>query len=469
LEGEIQERDIIYTVDTGASSSILSFNFFQQIPLGERPVLHPCKTNISNADGKLMKCYGKAMFRISLGPVSFERSLLVGEIEDEALLGMDILAAHGPANILLGESKLVLRETPIPLIIVNGPCFRRVRAARSYELPPYCEKIVQVQVDKFPWQKNCRTFILQGKQGEGQAWTMASTLVEPDSNSEAMTRLINPHDHGIIVHEGTVLGYAEEVNEVMFQLTDGPEEVARHVQSSTLETQGVSTLPSHLQPIFQHLHCSLTSEQFERAQSLLVQFQDVFSRHDTDLGRTFLVEHTINTGTAQPIKQPPRRVPLAFQGEDRMAIEKLYQQGSIRPSRSPWASPIVFVRKKDNSVRPCIDYRRLNDVTVKDAFPLPRTQDCIDSVAGAAWFSTMDITSAYNQIPVREEDIPKTAFVSKYGLWEYTTMPFGLCNAPATFQRLMEVVLSGLQWETCLIYLDDVLVFGRTFQEHLID
>ena len=126
----------------------------------------------------------------------------------------------------------------------------------------------------------------------------------------------------------------------------------------------------------------------------------------------------------------------------------------------------MLVRKKDGTARPCVDYRRLNAVTQKDAFPLPRTEDCLDAVAGAIWFSTMDVTSAYNQIPIREEDVPKTAFVTKFGLYEFTTMPFGLCNAPATFQRIMELALRGLQWSCCLIYLDDVIIFGKSFAEH---
>ena len=148
-------------------------------------------------------------------------------------------------------------------------------------------------------------------------------------------------------------------------------------------------------------------------------------------------------------------------------LAQLEQRGTIRPSTSPWSSPIVLVRKKTGAVRLCVDYRKLNAVTVKDAFPLPRVTDCLDSLAESVMFSTFDITTAYHQVPVKNEDIPKTAFVTKYGLFEYLTMPFGLCNAPGTFQRLMEVVLNGLQWTSCLIYLDDVIVFGRSFDEHM--
>ena len=139
----------------------------------------------------------------------------------------------------------------------------------------------------------------------------------------------------------------------------------------------------------------------------------------------------------------------------------------MRPSTSPWARSIVMVRKRDGSVRPCIGYRRLNTVTVPDAFLLPRTEDCLDAMSGSILFSTLDIPSAYNPIPVNKDDIPKTALITQLALYEYTTMPFVLCNAPSTFQRIIELTLQGLQWTSCLRYLDDVIIFGRCLVEHM--
>ena len=148
-------------------------------------------------------------------------------------------------------------------------------------------------------------------------------------------------------------------------------------------------------------------------------------------------------------------------------IEKMEKQGIIRKSRSPWSSPLCLVRKKDGKVRPCIDYRAVNKVTQIDNFPIPRTRDCLDAVAGAKLFSTFDVTSSYHQIPVRENDIPKTAFITKYGLYEHVTMRMGMKNSSATFQRCMEASLLGLTWESCLVYLDDIVVYAKTFQEHV--
>ncbi len=124
----------------------------------------------------------------------------------------------------------------------------------------------------------------------------------------------------------------------------------------------------------------------------------------------------------------------------------------IRPSQSPWASPVVLVGKKDGSVRFCVDYRKLNLLTKKDVYPLPRIDDSLSALGAKQVYTTLDLTSGYWQIPIAEEDKEKTAFVTHKGLFEFNVMPFGLCNAPATFQRYMDAVFAGLKWECCLVF-----------------
>ena len=128
----------------------------------------------------------------------------------------------------------------------------------------------------------------------------------------------------------------------------------------------------------------------------------------------------------------------------------------------------VCVKKRDGSVRYCFDFRKLNNVSRKDAQPLPRIDDILDSLGGACYFSTLDLSSGYWQVAVGPNDKEKTAFVTSFGLYRFRVMPFGLCNAPATFQRLMECVLKGLHWTTCLVYLDDIIVFSKTVDEHIV-
>ena len=183
------------------------------------------------------------------------------------------------------------------------------------------------------------------------------------------------------------------------------------------------------------------------------------------LAEQSLIKHRITTRSSAPIKQAPRRLPEHMHAEVNKHLDTMLERKVIQPSNSPWSSPIVLARKKDGTTRFCIDYRKLNDVTIKDAYPLPLIQESLDHLSGAKWFSTLDLCSGYWQVAVEPSDRPKTAFATRRGLYEFSVMPFGLCNAPATFQRLMESVLRGLQFETCLVYLDDIIVVGKTFEE----
>ena len=203
-----------------------------------------------------------------------------------------------------------------------------------------------------------------------------------------------------------------------------------------------------------------------RLEELLEEFEDIVAKDSSDLGRTDKVYHRIPTGDAAPIKQAPRRVPFHQREELERNLKDMLDNGIIERSTSPWSSPIVMVRKKDGGTRICADYRRLNDVTRKDAYPLPRVDSTLDALGGAKYFSTIDLASGYWQVEVDPRDRQKTAFVIPQGLFEYRVMSFGLTGAPGTFQRLMESVLGGLQWTTCLVYLDDIIIFSSTFEEH---
>ena len=212
----------------------------------------------------------------------------------------------------------------------------------------------------------------------------------------------------------------------------------------------------------------LTGPQRDSLQKIIGKYQSTFSKDDDDLGFCDLVEHKIVTTDERPIKIPHRRIPPHQWQEVRDYIQKSLEQGIIRESSSPYASPIVLVRKKDGKLRLCVDYRLLNAKTHKDAYPLPRIDEALDVLKGAEYFCSLDLAHGFNQIPMRESDIEKTAFrTGTGGLYEYTRMPFGLCNAPGTFMRLMDKAFGDLNFQILLVYLDDILVFGSTFEETL--
>ena len=194
----------------------------------------------------------------------------------------------------------------------------------------------------------------------------------------------------------------------------------------------------------------------------------VFSKDDMDMGRTNLVKHHIKLTDPAPFKEAYRRIPPQMYDEVKTHIQEMLDLGAIRPSNSPWASSIVLVRKKDGRLRFCIDLRRLNNRTVKDAYSLPRIESILDSLGGAQIFTTLDLKAGYWQVEMAEECKAYTAFTcGPLGFYECDTMPFGATNAPATFQRLMHDCLGDLNMNWCIVYLDDIIVFSDTKEEHI--
>lgn len=199
-------------------------------------------------------------------------------------------------------------------------------------------------------------------------------------------------------------------------------------------------------------------------ESVVKEYEHIFSAKNEPIGCHPGTSMRILT-SGGPIKQRAYRAPLAKRHLIEKEIQDMLEAGIIRPSSSPWASPCLLVPKKDGSIRFCVDYSKLNSITKKDSYPIPLIKDIFDQLQGATVFCTLDLRSGYWQIPVAEEDIEKTAFISHCGLFEFNRMPFGLTNAPSVFQRTMEKVLSGLIGVCCLIYIDDIVIFGKDEKE----
>ncbi|XP_029766793.1 uncharacterized protein LOC113406182 [Terrapene carolina triunguis] len=348
----------------------------------------------------------------------------------------------------------------------------KVAGRQKVVIPPWSEKIIDGRC-RVPSDFDGYRVLVEPTPGASLPnGLLVANVLANASKGKVPVRLLNSSNKAIKlwprtrvaeVHrpEGVVppVGVALEENGDELRVT----EVKKGKQVITSQAAPDGELPIPVQVDLQQL----TPTQVGRLRVLLERHQEVFSRDERDFGYTTTVTHQIATGDAVPIKQRHRRIsPRVFQ-EVKKHILDLVTQGVLKESHSPWASPAVIVIKKDGGVRFCCDYRKLNEVTHKDAYPLPRVEESLDALGSARVFSTLDLTSGYFQVAVEERDRKKTAVTTPFGLFEWTRMPFGLCNAPATFQRLMEGVLGDYILDTLLIYLDDVIVFSKDFESHM--
>jgi hypothetical protein len=205
----------------------------------------------------------------------------------------------------------------------------------------------------------------------------------------------------------------------------------------------------------------------KRAIQLLLEFWDVFS-HEGEYGKTTMVQHDIVTENVVPVKCRIRPINPAMEGDLRKQMDKWREEDVIEPSTSPWSFPLLAAPKKDGSVRWCVDFRRLNDVTLKDNYPIPNMEDNLARLSRSKIFSAIDGAGAYHVVAINPRDTHKTAFSTPWGLFQFKRMPFGLCNAPATYCRLVAMVLNGIPSEMALPYLDDTAVHSQSLPDHFL-
>lgn len=437
-------------MDTGASHSIVRRDLFDR-----RRVTPLNGIQLRTATGEIAQIIGKVTASIHIGNRTVEHDFIVANITDEVIIGVDFMIRHG---FTLDLKKKTLRYANVELPLDIG-CGQKLTVARVYiserhRIEPNTEEIIWatsedcgtshlwvVEADK----KNLKKDLIIGK-----------TLVKTRVDSKIPVRILNPTNEPKWIQKGELIAQCEKVTAVI------------NCENDQQDTKGTTlTKSSALEVLTKEWTKELSAQNKNKAKRFLQKHWRIFASKGENNGRTSVVKHRIDTGNFQPIRQPPRRLALAKREEVTGLIEDMAREKVIAPSESPWSSPVVLVKKKDGSMRFCVDYRKLNDVTKKDSYPLPRIDDTLDTLSGATWFSTLDLQSGYWQVEIDEKDKEKTAFSIGNGLWQFNVMPFGLCNAPATFERLMERVLKGLHWRTCLVYLDDIIIMGKDFDDHL--
>ena len=450
-------------IDTGASISVLHPSQYYALPEDLRPKLRQDCGNLRMADGGQVIPVGHAKFPLTINGITVEHRLIVADVEAPLVIGFDfmreqrcILDIGRGLLTFKGEQIQCSHDAADPARVTSRDL--KITMLDTVIVPPASEMIVRGKIDM--GDINSPDVLVEPCDSKllSKSILVARSLVRP-VNGEIPLRIINLSDSPQQIYQNTYAATGEIV-----EVTDFQQSTEGHVRVINSASQNI---PPHLETLWNKACSELNNGEKQSLKDLLIRYQDVFAKDKNDLGQTNLVQHRINTGEARPIKQPIRRIPFAKRDAAENEVQRMIDNDIIKPSESPWAAPTVLVPKKDGSIRYCIDFRKLNAVTLKDSYPLPRTDDTLQALNGAKYLSTIDLASGYWQVALHPDDAEKTAFTTPRGLFEFKVMPFGLCNAAATFERLMERILSGLHWKTCLIYLDDVIVFADSFQAHI--
>ena len=445
LPAHIYDLTCSFLVDTGAAVTLVNIHVSTWVHCklsAEQDLMPWDQQRLVGVDGSPLQVKGSVSVPLNIGGHHFICPVVIvqGIKEEAAILGLDFLQNHQCVIDFQHHSlRFPERNTVVPLnhtIQANMiPSMAAAVLRETVVLPAYSE-LETLAVTSNLVRHTGTVWLLENNQKMNANITVTRAIVLPAE--EVVVRLINPTNTPTTVYKNTKVA-------TVSQLTD--DHLVSAVEVHVHVTNSPTTLISNnkrksLWETADHL----SDTQQQQLYQLLLKYADVFPEHDNDIGHTTVTTHTIDTGSAPPIRQLTRKVPKHLQPEASKLINHMLQNNVIRKSASPWASPIVLVKKKDGSVRFCVDYCRVNGITRKDAYPLPRIDD---TLSGSKWFTTLDLLSEYWQVEVATTDREKTAFVTRDGLYEFNVMPFGLCNAPATFQRLMDMVLSGLQWTSC--------------------
>ena len=376
------------------------------------------------------------------------------------ILGLDAIREMG-LNVLTQEGKIVVtlegknvpiedtRQTTQFSVVENIGVFS-IASRDDIVVPPNTAIGVELEVGK-----KVSKYV---KPGKGVLVTPCKQfeeyipydLVSEVNEGQITINFLNMGNYPLRIKEGTNIAEIDSKIEVM--------------QVAGVELKVDSERLSRLQ---QEVLPSVPNEYKRILTELLTEYQCTFALENEPTGSFDDIPLHIETGDELPVYTQPYRIPYKYQEEVDRQLKKLEKEGIIRKSSSPWQSPIVLVKKKDNSIRLCVDYRKLNKITKGDAFPLPVIEELLVKVRDSKYFSTLDLKSGYHQIAIREEDRQKTAFSAGDNQFDFSKIPFGLKSAPNHFSRVMQSVLSGILGKNILVYLDDIVVLGNTIEEHV--
>jgi hypothetical protein len=459
IRATIDSKPVRIVIDSGSSISLINDRLFNNLPKINSSTKSDKVSRIVAANGSEISTAGIYQVPIKIvNKIFFHPVILTHGFSCDALLGNDFLSCHG-ATIDYRRMELRISDITIKIELDHAQTHYFLALQEDTTLQPMTETILLLDVI-FPSSNEMQSAVALVEPTEKLRYheflRIARAIVNC-SYRQIPVRIANFSEKAIKLFEGMKVATLEPIPDFDGKSTHVVNMLNKDITISQEDFIKQFNLHDSKRP----------PSELKRLKELLWKYYDVFAHNPKNPGRTKIAKHHIHTGDAHPLHQSPYRVSPAENEIIQKEVQQMLENKQIRPSSSPWSSPVVLVKKKDGSIRFCIDYRKLNSVTHRDTYPLPRVDETLDLLGNAQIFSKIDLASGYWQIEVDEKDREKTAFITRDGIYEWEVMPFGLTNAPATFQRTMDILLSGIKGIFCLVYIDDIIIFSKTFDEHL--
>ncbi|PIO59369.1 integrase core domain protein [Teladorsagia circumcincta] len=472
----VNNISVLALIDTGASITITSVD---AVPLFG--AFNLSKSDVTSAVGMAgvpVHLMGYALLSFEIGtltfnhPVYFTRSACIPDVADtyNIILGNDLLRKLPPWSIDYGTRTLRMADQQLKILcaVPNEPPpspdqLVAVRAAETTVLPPAAETFVRCRTDET--ESGSLMLVTQSEHLSEKSLMVTPAVV---NSPNPVLLVANPSNRPETLYKGQHLSSAVPLLEGESTLfSTSSLDTSPFVGSFSLRADRPETETQVIPSVVDLSYAEVSDEEREQLAQLFYEFRDRISTGSYDLGSYEDSEIVIKTTTeTPPTRFRPPRIPIKFQKELDDHINKLLRAGRIVESDTPWVHNTVLVKKKDGSLRVCLDFRPLNEVTVPDHYPLPRIEDILAKIAGHRFYTTLDLASGYMQLLLSPESQEKCGWATHRGIYQFVYLPFGLKNAGAYFSRAMSRILAGLE-ANCLAYLDDIVIFDRDFPSHL--
>lgn len=438
----MSDRPLSFLVDTGSCVCLIKSSSINKTPKLSDVIITLKGIDPGDDITTTLGSFQMSMFQ---NPTKCEHEFHVVEdisLSQDGIIGNDLLKRFG-CRINYDEGILHIENNSIKLNFSEP----------LYTIQPRTEMVIECTVAN----PQIREGIILD-QHVSDSLLVANCIVQVKENNRINITVVNTSDEPVSLHSN--LNLKLEPIDIKACMTPSESNPVLKALNRTNEVVKLLRI-SHL-----------NDEETDALLHICADYSDIFHLPDDQLTHTTVTEHTITTNTQTPIQTKTYRFPECHKEEVKKQINKMLEQNIIAPSSSPWSSPIWVVPKKADASgqrkwRVVIDYRKLNDVTVGETYPIPQITEILDQLGKSQYFSTLDLASGFHQIPISPKDAPKTAFSVPQGHYQFTRMPFGLKNAPATFQKLMNTCLSGLQGSRCFVYLDDIVVHSPDLISHI--